>query len=308
MAAEPGSTRIGFVGLGIMGAPMALSLLRAGYALAVYNRTDRPRVAEVVDAGARRVASPRRAAAQSDVTITMVTDTPDVEEVVLGAQGIIHGARPGSTVIDMSTVSPRATRLIAAQLAERGVHMLDAPVSGGEAGARQGSLSIMVGGDPQVLQACLPVLQAMGTSISLMGGHGAGQTTKLCNQIAVAVNNLAMAEALMLAAASGLDVARVLQAISGGAGGSWYLSNMGPRVLAGDFAPGFTVDLQQKDLKLVLAACSDVQLSLPAVSLVHQAFNAVQRAGGGSEGTQALIKAYERLAGLAARSQAERRS
>jgi len=302
MPATPGGTRIGFVGLGIMGAPMALNLLEAGYALKVYNRTDRPRVEEVVQAGGQRVDSPQGAAEGSDVTITMVTDTPDVERVILGTGGVIHGAGPGATVIDMSTISPRATQEIASALGEKGVNMLDAPVSGGDIGARQGTLSIMVGGDETVFGECLPVLEAMGGSITLIGGPGSGQTTKLCNQIAGSLANLAMSEALMLAAASDLDVEKVLEAISGGAAGSWHLSNLGPRVLQDDFAAGFTVKLQQKDLKLVLQAASDVKVALPAVSMVHQLFNIVERLGCGEEGTQALIKAYEVQADRRART------
>lgn len=301
MPVSPDTTRLGFVGLGAMGAPMAINLLRAGYRVTVFNRSDRPAVQTVVDAGATRVATPREVAANGDLVITMVSDTPDVEAVVLGPAGVIEGARRGSTLIDMSTISPAATRALAAALAAAGVNMLDAPVSGGEAGARSASLSIMVGGSADTFDACLPVFQTLGRSITWMGPHGAGQATKLCNQVAVAVNNLAMVEALTLATACGLDPERVLNAIAGGAGGSWYLSNMGPRVLAGDFAPGFRVDLQQKDLRLVLGAAGDVKLPLPGVSLVHQLFNLVQRLGGGDEGVQALVKAYETPAGLQVR-------
>ena len=302
MPAEPGKTRIGFVGLGIMGAPMALNLMKAGYALKVYNRSDRPPVQEVVDAGAERVATPGEATAGSDVVITMVTDTPDVQEVILGENGIIHTALAGTTVIDMSTVSPRVTQEIAAELENKGVKMLDAPVSGGDVGAQNATLSIMVGGNREVFDECLPIFEAMGKNINLIGGNGAGQTTKLCNQIAVSVNNLAMAEALMLAAASDLDVQKVLDAISGGAAGSWQLSNLGPRILQNDFAPGFMVKLQQKDLKLVLQAANDIKLALPGAGLAHQYFNIVERAGGADEGTQALIKAYEMQADQQARS------
>ena len=302
MPAEPGKTRIGFVGLGIMGAPMALNLMKAGYALKVYNRSDRPPVQEVVDAGAERVATPGEATAGSDVVITMVTDTPDVQEVILGENGIIHTALTGTTVIDMSTVSPRVTQEIAAELENKGVKMLDAPVSGGDVGAQNATLSIMVGGNREVFDECLPIFEAMGKNINLIGGNGAGQTTKLCNQIAVSVNNLAMAEALMLAAASDLDVQKVLEAISGGAAGSWQLSNLGPRILQNDFAPGFMVKLQQKDLKLVLQAANDIKLALPGAGLAHQYFNIVERAGGADEGTQALIKAYEMQADQQARS------
>ena len=302
MPAKPGSTQIGFVGLGIMGAPMALKLIEAGFSLKVYNRTDRPRVQRVVDAGAERVATPAAAAKGSDVIITIVTDTPDVEEVILGEDGVRETARVGATVIDMSTISTRVTRDIAAALNEKGVHMLDAPVSGGDVGAQQGTLSIMVGGEQSVFDDCLPVFEAMGKHINLIGGNGAGQTTKACNQIAVAGANLAMAEALMLAATSDLDVGKVVDAISGGAAGSWQLTNLGPRILKGDFAPGFMVRLQQKDLKLVLEAANDVKLALPGVSLAHQFFNIVERLGCADEGTQALIKAYEVQAGKEARA------
>ena len=302
MPAKPGSTQIGFVGLGIMGAPMALNLIKAGFSLKVYNRTDRPRVQEVVDAGGKRVATPAAAAIGSDVIITIVTDTPDVEKVILGEDGVLQTARAGATVTDMSTISPLVTRDIAAALLEKGVHMLDAPVSGGDVGAQQGTLSIMVGGDQSVFDDCLPVFEAMGKNINLIGGNGAGQTTKACNQIAVAGTNLAMAEALMLAAASDLDVGKVVDAISGGAAGSWQLTNLGPRILRGDFAPGFMVRLQQKDLKLVLEAANDVKLALPGVSLAHQFFNIVERLGCADEGTQALIKAYEAQAGKEARA------
>ncbi len=302
MPAKPGSTQIGFVGLGIMGAPMALKLIEAGFSLKVYNRTDRPRVQQVVDAGAKRVATPAAAAKGSDVIITIVTDTPDVEEVILGEDGVRQTARVGATVIDMSTISTRVTRDIAAALNEKDVHMLDAPVSGGDVGAQQGTLSIMVGGEQSVFDDCLPVFEAMGKHINLIGGNGAGQTTKACNQIAVAGANLAMAEALMLAATSDLDVGKVVDAISGGAAGSWQLTNLGPRILKGDFAPGFMVRLQQKDLKLVLEAANDVKLALPGVSLAHQFFNIVERLGCADEGTQALIKAYEAQAGKEARA------
>lgn len=302
MPATPSDTQIGFVGLGIMGAPMALNLMKAGYKLKVYNRSDRPRVQEVVDAGADRVDTPALAAVGSDVIITIVTDTPDVENVILGEDGVINSAASGSTVIDMSTISPRVTQQIAEQLSEKGIRMLDAPVSGGDVGAVNGTLSIMVGGKQEAFDHCLPVFEAMGKNVNLIGDHGAGQTTKACNQIAVAGANLAMAEALMLAAASNLDVQKVLDAISGGAAGSWQMSNLGPRIVKGDFAPGFMVRLQQKDLKLVLQAANDVKLAVPAVSLAHQYFNIVERMGLEDEGTQALIKAYEAQAGCEARA------
>ena len=302
MPAIPGDTKVAFVGLGIMGVPMSKNLMKAGFDVVAYNRSDKPEVDEVVGAGAKRVATPKDAAEGADVVITMVTDSPDVQAVILGDDGVIHGVRKGATVIDMSTISPRVTQDIAAALGERGVSMLDAPVSGGDVGAINGTLSIMVGGDQSTFDECLPVFEAMGKNINLIGGNGAGQTTKLCNQIAVAVNNMGMAEALMLAAASDLDVGKVVEAISGGAAGSWQLTNLGSRILDNDFAPGFMVRLQQKDLKLVLGAANDVQLALPGVSIAHQLFNIVQRAGCGDEGTQALIKAYERQADKEARN------
>mgnify|MGYP003958173951 FL=1 len=302
MPATPSETTVGFVGLGIMGAPMAQNLMKAGYKLKVYNRSDRPRVQEVVDAGAERVATPGAAADGCDVIITIVTDTPDVEDVIMGADGVVHTAASGSTVIDMSTISPRVTQEIAEKLSAKGVRMLDAPVSGGDVGAVNGTLSIMVGGKQDAFDHCLPVFEAMGKNVNLIGDHGAGQTTKACNQIAVAGANLAMAEALMLAAASELDVQKVLDAISGGAAGSWQMTNLGPRIVKGDFAPGFMVRLQQKDLKLVLEAANDVKLAVPAVSLAHQYFNIVERLGCADEGTQALIKAYEAQAGKEARA------
>ena len=302
MPATPGQTQIGFIGLGIMGAPMAKNLLKAGYKLNVYNRSDRPRVQEVVDAGGVRVSSPKEAATGADVVISIVTDTPDMEAVLIGEDGAIHGVKEGAVVIDMSTVSPKVTQEVAAALKEKGVGMLDAPVSGGDVGAINATLSIMVGGEQTVFDECMPVFEAMGTNINLIGSNGAGQTTKLCNQIAVSVNNMGMAEALMLAAASDLDVQKVIDAISGGAAGSWQLSNLGPRIAAGDFDPGFMVYLQQKDLRLVLQAANDIKQAVPAAGMVHQFFNIVERQGCSEEGTQALIKAYEAQAGKEARA------
>ncbi|MFL2542701.1 MAG: NAD(P)-dependent oxidoreductase [Candidatus Latescibacterota bacterium] len=302
MPAAPGQTQIGFIGLGIMGAPMAKNLLKAGYKLNVYNRSDRTRVQEVIDAGGVRVGSPKEAANGADVVISIVTDTPDMEAVLIGDDGAIHGVDEGAVVIDMSTVSPKVTQEVAAALKEKGVGMLDAPVSGGDVGAINGTLSIMVGGEQSVFDECMPVFEAMGSNINLIGSNGAGQTTKLCNQIAVSVNNMGMAEALMLAAASDLDVQKVIDAISGGAAGSWQLSNLGPRIAAGDFDPGFMVYLQQKDLRLVLQAANDIKLAVPAVGMAHQFFNIVERQGCSEEGTQALIKAYEAQAGKKARA------
>ncbi|MXX02981.1 MAG: NAD-binding protein [Gemmatimonadetes bacterium] len=289
--------RIGFIGLGIMGEPMCRNLMKAGYACTVNTRT-KSRAGQLLSEGAVWADSPEETAGKSDVIITIVTDTPDVEKVILGEGGIIEGISPGSVVIDMSTISPSATRTMAAALREKGADMLDAPVSGGDTGAIAGTLSIMVGGRQEVFERCLPVFEAMGKSINLIGDHGAGQMTKLCNQVAVSVTNLAMAEALILAAKAGLDMEKMLAAISGGAAGSWQLSNLAPRIIKRDFDPGFMVKLQQKDLRLVLGAASELGLGLPGASLAHQLFNAVEAAGEGDEGTQALVKSLERMSGV----------
>jgi 3-hydroxyisobutyrate dehydrogenase len=293
-------TRIGFVGLGIMGKPMARNLLKAGYPLNAYSRR-RESVDALLDDGASGAASPREVAEGAEVVISIVTDTPDVRQVILGPDGVLAGMRPGTVIIDMSTISPTATREIAQAVESKGGELLDAPVSGGEGGAIAGTLSIMVGGKPEVFERCLPLFEAMGKNITYMGRSGAGQLTKLCNQIAVAVTNLAMSEALVFGAKAGLNLEKMQQAISGGAAGSWQLSNLAPRVLERDFAPGFMVKLQQKDLRLVLQEAEHLQLALPATSLVHNLFHALETMGAGDEGTQALVKVLERLAGVEVR-------
>jgi 3-hydroxyisobutyrate dehydrogenase len=228
----------------------------------------------------------------------MVTDTPDVRAVIVGENGALAGLHAGSIIIDMSTISPSHTREIAAAVRATGAEYLDAPVSGGEGGAIAGTLSIMVGGNEPTFTAALPILRAMGKNIIHVGEVGAGQLTKLCNQIAVAVTNLAMSEALLFGAKAGVDLEKMHQAISGGAAGSWQLSNLGPRIFQRDFAPGFMVKLQQKDLRLVLQEADRLQLALPATSLVHSLFNALEGMGAGAEGTQALVKVLEQLAGV----------
>jgi 3-hydroxyisobutyrate dehydrogenase len=260
---------------------------------------DLPRVYEanrMLDGAVPAGSSPADVAAKSDIIVTIVTDSPDVQKVVLGLGGVLEGVKSGSVVIDMSTISPSVTRDVAAALAEKGVEMLDAPVSGGDVGAKAGTLSIMVGDKPEVFERCLPVFQAMGKNIIHIGPIGAGQTTKLCNQIAVALNMLAGCEAIMLAAKSGIDPKKMLDAISAGAAGSWMLSNLAPRIVNGDFAPGFMVKLAQKDLRLVLQTAEELELPLPGTSLMNQVWRAVQADGGGDLGTQAAIKALEKWA------------
>jgi 2-hydroxy-3-oxopropionate reductase len=286
--------RLGFIGLGIMGRPMAKNLIKAGYALTVWNRS-RPGMDELASAGAATASSPREVAERSDVVITIVTDSPDVEQVALGPGGIVEAARPGLVHIDMSTISPEVTRRIAARLAEAGAAMLDAPVSGGDQGAIAGTLSIMVGGEEETFRRCRPIFEAMGKNVVYCGPSGAGQTVKLCNQIVVALNNLAMCEALVFAMKAGIPPATMLQAVTAGAGASWALSNLAPRVLGRDFRPGFKVAHQQKDLRLALETADRITLPLPGTGLVHHLFSAVEAWGLGEEGTQSLVKALEKL-------------
>ncbi len=279
-----------------MGKPMCLNLLKAGFPLTVYNRTT-ARTDEVVAAGAGRADSPQQVAEKSDIIITMVTDSPDVEQVIMAENGVRNGLNAGSVVIDMSTISPSVTRRLAEEISQRGCSMLDAPVSGGDVGAKAGTLAIMVGGDAQVLERCRPVFMAMGKTITHVGGPGMGQTVKLCNQILVSVTNLAVSEAVRFAQKAGVDPLTMIEATKNGAAGSWQLSNLGPRMAQEDFAPGFMIDLQQKDLRLALQAAYEMQLPMPAVAMVHQLFSACQARGEGREGTQALIKSLRALAG-----------
>ncbi len=288
--------RIGFIGLGVMGKPMATNLLKAGYPLTVWNRT-RSKMKDLVVMGAYGASSPKEVAERSDVVITMVTDSPDVEEVVLGPNGVIHGARPGLIVIDMSTISPIVTRKIANELAKKGVKMLDAPVSGGEKGAIEATLSIMVGGPKEVFEECLPIFRVLGKKITYMGPIGMGQTAKLCNQVICALNIQAVCEGLMLGAKAGLDLKRLLEAISAGAASSWMLINLGPKMVERDFKPGFKIRHQQKDIRLALSLASELKLPLPGTALVQQMLRIVEAEGLGEKGTQAAIVAMEKIAG-----------
>jgi 3-hydroxyisobutyrate dehydrogenase len=236
------------------------------------------------------------------VVITMVTDSPDVETVLFGADGVMEGARSGLICIDMSTISPEVTRSIAERAAAKGVRTLDAPVSGGEIGAIEARLSIMVGGEPDDVARAMPIFNALGKTIVHVGPHGAGQVVKLANQIAVVLNNLGVSEALVFAAAQGIDLEKARAVIAAGAGSSWAMANYAPKILAGDFRPGFMIDLQQKDLRLALDAAFQLHLGLPGTALTHELYNALQRAGGGREGNHALIKAIEKLSGVEART------
>jgi len=291
--------RIGFIGLGIMGRGMVRNLLKAGFEVRAWNRTA-SRMDELAADGAVRTAGPADLAAQCDVIITCVSDTPDVEAVILGddPHGVIHGVKPGALVVDMSTISPHATRQMAARLAEKGVYMLDAPISGGSEGAAKGTLAIMVGGPADQVERAMPLFSAMGKTITHVGENGAGQMVKLVNQILVVGHALAMSEALLFAQAGGLDLQKTLDAVSAGAAGSWMLSNRGPQIIRRDWRPGFTIDLQEKDVRLILAEADRLAVPVMASSLVFHLYRTLQTAGLGGEGNHALIKALERLAGI----------
>ena len=295
---------VGFIGLGIMGLPMAPNVIKGGYPVIAWNRTA-SKVDLAVTAGAQPGASPADVASRASILVTCVRASEDVEAVVFGQPGVpgIDGIRPGSVVVDMSTISPAVTREIAARLAERDVAFIDAPISGGEQGAISGTLSIMCGGTAEALERVRPVLETMGKRITHCGESGAGQTVKLCNQIAVVLNNLAMAEALVFCQRSGVDPSVMLEAIAFGAAGSWQISNLGPKVVQRDFSPGFKVGLQQKDLRLALEAADSLDLPLAGTSLVHQLFRAVEHRDGPDIGTQALVRALEALADVEVKSE-----
>jgi 3-hydroxyisobutyrate dehydrogenase len=290
---------VGFIGLGRMGKPMARNLLKAGYPLIVHNRSHAA-VDELVRAGAQAAYSPHEVAERSSIIVTMLPDAPDVTLVVEGAGGIIESAHRGLVLIDMSTILPHVSVELATHLRQHGVIMLDAPVSGGPQGAEAATLSIMVGGDKEALAKCRPLLEKLGRQIVHMGDNGSGSMAKLCNQIACVLNLLGVSEMLALARRANLDVDRLLEAVSAGAASSWMLVNQGPKMMARDFAPGFLIRLQQKDLRLVMTTAEELHLPLPGTALVQQLFRALEASGEGELGTQALIKAVERLGALSA--------
>jgi len=288
---------VGFVGLGIMGAGMARNLLAAGHDVTVWNRTtsrSEPLAAE----GAKVAGSAADVAEAHDIVMVCVSDTPDVEAVVFGADGVAGGLRPGALIIDHSTISPVATKSFATAIGVQGGHWLDAPISGGSEGARNGTLSIMAGGSDDQFQRSLPYLEAIGTTITHVGPQGAGQLVKAVNQILVVVNQLAVSEALLLAEAGGLDLDSTIRAVEGGAAGSWMLSNRGPQMIERDWRPGFTIDLQQKDLRIVLETADQLGVPTVGTSLVFQLYRALQSQGLGDEGNHALIKALESMSDI----------
>lgn len=291
------SERIGFVGLGIMGGGMTRNLLKAGFEVVVWNRTvEKANVLK--EQGATVATSPRAVAESAGIVLICVSDTPDVRDVIFGEQGLVHGAKAGTLVVDHSTISPGETKRIANELDTKGIRFIDAPISGGSEGAANGTLSIMAGGDAADMDRAMPFFRAMGKSITHVGPVGAGQMVKAVNQTLVLGTTLGMAEALLLAQAGGLDLQKALDAVKDGAAGSWMLSNRGPQILDRDFRPGFTIDLLQKDIRLVLEAADELGVPLPGTSLIFQLYRTLQRAGDGGKGNHGLVLALERLAGF----------
>ncbi len=290
---------IGFIGLGIMGRPMAKNLCKAGFPLIVHNRS-RAAVEDLVQSGAKAAPSPREVAAQSDVLITVLPNSPDVEAVALGKDGVIEGARPGLVYIDMSTISPIVSQKVGQALAQRGVRMLDAPVSGGEKGAIDGALSIMVGGEASVFEDVRPIFQAMGKTITLLGPLGFGGFTKLANQIIVALNLTALGEALTLARKAGLDRELTLKALAGGLAGSRCLDQKTPNYVSGTYNPGFKIDLHFKDLGLIMESARALGVPLPTTAVVQELFSALRVKGRGGLDHSGVITLLEELAGISA--------
>ena len=286
--------RVAFIGLGIMGKPMALHLLQAGYPLTIFSRSPGPQK-ELVAAGAITGTSPKHVAEQSDVVITMLPDSPDVEQVVLGVDGVLDGLQPGGLVIDMSTVLPSLARRIDETAQQKGCSALDAPVSGGQVGARDATLSIMVGGAPAAFQRAKPVLEKMGRNIIYVGESGAGQVTKAANQIVVAVTIAAVSEALVLATKAGVDPARVREALLGGFAQSRILDLHGNRMLQRNFQPGFKTKLHRKDMAIVLDTARELALALPVSSTVAELMNSLIANGGGELDHSALVTVLENL-------------
>lgn len=291
------AVRVGFAGLGTMGHAMAANLARAGFPLTVWNRSP-GRSGPLVELGAGEAANPAGLAAESDVVVICVRDTPDVEEILFGTDGIASGARRDLLVIDCSTISPAATRSFAARLADRGVHLVDAPVSGGSEGAQQGTLSIMVGGEAADVERARPILDAMGKTITHMGPAGSGQATKAVNQVILAGTYLGVAEGIVLAIKSGLDAETVVRALSGGAAQSWVLVNRSERMIRNDYPIGFKLALHRKDLGIALAMAEEIGAALPVAGLAAQIENGLIAAGHGDDDNSALARAIRAWAGL----------
>ena len=289
--------KIGFVGLGTMGAPMARRLLEAGHDVTVHNRT-RSREEPLEALGARRASTPRECARDRELVITMVSDTPDVQAVVLGEEGAVEGMAEGSVLVDMSTISPATTRLMAAALADHGVAMLDAPVSGGSEGAERGTLSIMVGGEAEVLERARPVLEVFGSAINHVGPIGSGQITKAVNQVIIAGTYAAIAEGLTLGLAAGIDIDAAHAAVSGGAAGSWGLTNRGPNMIHNHYPLGFRSRLHRKDLGIALDAARELGVAIPLAAYVEQLETSLLHRGFGDEDVSNIARIVREQAGL----------
>lgn len=286
--------RVGFIGLGLMGAPMAANLQAAGYELTVYNRSPE-KAAALADAGARVATGVATLAAECDVVITMLPDSSDVESVLAGRAGVFEAAKPGTLVIDMSTISPVVTRRLAAQAAAAGLIMLDAPVSGADVGARAGTLAIMVGGESPAVERAMPLLEVMGSKITHVGPSGAGQVVKACNQVITSVTIAAVSEAIVLGEHAGVEPERMLEAVSGGMAGSKVIDVKRPQLLSRDYEPGFTVDLHHKDLGIVLATAREHGVSLPLTAIVDQQLASLRARGMGDRDHTALLALIESL-------------
>lgn len=290
-------SKIGFIGLGAMGRPMALNLLKAGHVVRVYNRT-KSKMEPLIAAGAEASDTCSQAAVDCDVVISIVSDSADVREVILGSSGALTGARKGAIIIDMSTISPSVAVEIGDSCRMRGFEFLDAPVTGGETGAINATLSIMVGGSREVLETVQPILSAMSAKITYMGPSGSGQTAKLCNQVICALNTLAVSEGMALAEAAGLDRKELLNAMQGGAAGSWMLDNLAPKMVEDDWEPGFRMALQQKDVRLALELAAWHSLPLFGTVTAQQIMRSAEARGWGDEGAQAVVKAIKAMADM----------
>jgi len=286
--------RIGYIGLGTMGAPMAMNILKAGFPLTVYNRTP-SKAADLIAAGAQWADTPAEVASRTEILFTNLSDSPDVLQILFGANGVIDGAHPGMILVDNSTIKPSASREIYQRFQEVGVSALDAPVSGGDIGAKNGTLAIMVGGDADALEKVMPVLEAIGKKITHVGEAGAGQVAKAANQIMVAAQMVAEAELMLFAQKSGVDVARVIEAIKGGAAQCWTLDVKPQRLLAGNRTPGFKSSLQAKDLNIVIDTARDYHAVLPGTALYSQLFNGMVALGEGDLDNSAVIHMLELL-------------
>jgi 3-hydroxyisobutyrate dehydrogenase len=294
---SPAKTRIGWIGTGVMGSSMCGHLIGAGYKATVFNRTAEKTKA-LVEKGAKLAESPREVAAASDVVFTIVGYPHDVREVTLGAQGTLAGAKAGTVLVDMTTSEPSLAIEIAEAAAAKNVRAVDAPVSGGDVGAKEARLSIMIGGEKDVVDALRPLFEIMGKTIVHQGPAGAGQHTKMVNQVLIASNMIGVCEGLLYAFKAGLDLNVVLESVSNGAAGSWSLNNLGPRVIAGNFEPGFFVEHFLKDMGIALAESRRMKLALPGLALAEQLYRAVEAQGFGRKGTQALMLALAHLSAV----------